>query len=341
MLGDVVQLKLFGETPVEEKPKKKLKPKKKHRISKTQYYCAMSAMQKYVRRGMVDDAIRCAKMVAERDTYSLKRRVATIALEDIGLGSWDVVRTQMDKIWGRAPVEDLLAALEAFAGAVKNRDADDGFNMVWWSRSRKWEPAVTLPDPDEYEFLVSHATYMDAPKEEVEQWWEWAEDEAAKRGAPCQAAIEFLKRWRKMVPYHTRHTVMLILARWERTWIRDPVTIMEDPGVKNPPMLGEQEMFPECSFDGHTRYGKIVFGKLEKDNELPESTMHHWTFFMEGARLDRWAAWENDYRSIVGPARFPEISENLRKAIGNVSGLSQWAWRRIAWPDHMREMGDL
>ena len=58
-------------------------------------WVAMSAMQKGIRRGDVDLALRAAVTLLKADTAKLWRRVAGIVVEDVGLGDLDCVRLVM------------------------------------------------------------------------------------------------------------------------------------------------------------------------------------------------------------------------------------------------------
>jgi len=100
-------------------------------------WVAMSAMQKSIRRGDVDLALRAAATLLEKDATKLWRRLAGIVFEDIGLASVKTIKLVMtttankvtrQQFGGEWAVASLL--VQQMAVAPKCRAADDLFIAV-------------------------------------------------------------------------------------------------------------------------------------------------------------------------------------------------------------------
>ena len=91
-----------------------------------------SALQKACRRNNVAEALRCVKVLVAADAPRLWRRVAVIAMEDIGNAGFDAIADAIfasrSKVWRDAHGGDLHVATYVVSGlctAVKCRAADD------------------------------------------------------------------------------------------------------------------------------------------------------------------------------------------------------------------------
>ena len=100
-------------------------------------WLAMSAMQKGIRRGDVDLALRAAATLLKSDPAKLWRRLTGVAVEDVGFGSVDTIRLVMAATAGKSfrqqfggewAVASLL--VEQMAISPKCRAADDLFLAV-------------------------------------------------------------------------------------------------------------------------------------------------------------------------------------------------------------------
>ena len=64
---------------------------------------ASGALQKAIRRGNEAEALACARLLVVRDPQRLWRRLAVIAMEDVGVGEFDVVANTISssrsKVW--------------------------------------------------------------------------------------------------------------------------------------------------------------------------------------------------------------------------------------------------
>ncbi|MGF7007189.1 hypothetical protein [Aminobacter sp. BE322] len=101
----------------------------------TSPFVAMSAMQKSIRRGDVDLALRAAATLLKSDPAKLWRRLTGIAFEDVGLASVDTIRLVMaaatskslrEEFGGEWAVASLL--VEQMAISPKCRATDD---LLW------------------------------------------------------------------------------------------------------------------------------------------------------------------------------------------------------------------
>ena len=93
---------------------------------------ASSALQKAIRRGNEAEALACARLLVDRDPQRLWRRLAVIALEDVGVGDFDVVANTISssrsKVWRDRQGGDWHVAsylVSRLCAAPKNRGTDD------------------------------------------------------------------------------------------------------------------------------------------------------------------------------------------------------------------------
>lgn len=100
-------------------------------------WVAMSAMQKGIRRGNVQLALRAALTLLEKDAAKLWRRLAGIVFEDVGLGSVETIRLAIAATASKAIRHELggdwvvaSALVERMCAAPKCRASDDLFLSV-------------------------------------------------------------------------------------------------------------------------------------------------------------------------------------------------------------------
>ncbi len=93
---------------------------------------AVSALQKAIRRGNAEEALSCARLLADKDAQRLWRRLAVIAMEDVGIGDFDVVSntiyTSRSKVWRDKQGGDWHVAsylVSRLCAAPKSRGTDD------------------------------------------------------------------------------------------------------------------------------------------------------------------------------------------------------------------------
>lgn len=315
------QLGLFGSTSVEEKPK----------FSESQFWVATSSLQKFIRRGMADHAVDMARVMWVRPP-NVRRRLMTIMMEDIGLGDWDrMVRCGDSMATTRATFEDVEREVRSLATAVKNRDTDDGFHLVTRAR-RGGNVGGTFPNQAEFDWLVKHSGHTD-PGFVSSHWWELTEHEAEQRSKECLERVKWLRSFSSRgSAWHCSNLALLTIVRWDldTNSLREPLGIRTDDEITQFEWLDEEKRFPEFGIDGHTRPGKVAYGKAQRDHGLDGDAMHGWFFFREGARLDRWAFWENDFRTLVVERCFVgPTPANVQEAVNDVKILRKWAWGKF------------
>ncbi len=93
---------------------------------------ASSALQKAIRRGNEAEALSCARLLVNRDPQRLWRRLAVIAMEDVGVGDFDVVANTIfasrSKVWRDKQGGDWHVAsylVPRLCTSPKNRGTDD------------------------------------------------------------------------------------------------------------------------------------------------------------------------------------------------------------------------
>ncbi len=95
-------------------------------------WLAASALQKAVRRGKREESLLCSRLLVTEDTQRIWRRLAVIAMEDVGVGDMEAtaqtVWASRSKAWrGKHGGEWHVASyvVGTLCGALKSRDTDD------------------------------------------------------------------------------------------------------------------------------------------------------------------------------------------------------------------------
>ncbi len=93
---------------------------------------ASSALQKAIRRGNAAEALSCTRLLVDNDPQRLWRRLAVIAMEDVGIGDFDVVSNTIyasrSKVWRDKQGGDWHVAsylVPRLCAAPKSRGTDD------------------------------------------------------------------------------------------------------------------------------------------------------------------------------------------------------------------------
>lgn len=335
-IGSIMQqASLF---PTEKRAKVMLAP------TESMYWMCTSALQKFIRRGMEDQAVQAARVMYEFNVDGLKRRLLTVSLEDIGLGDWSTVVEVGDSLRPLGKRNKIWTAYEEatrlLSRAVKNRDADDGGNLIYEARAGK----ISLPKvPDEEELDWLNREWWPRPDENAFEWWTWAEDRAQEKGRRCFENVRWLRSFTSTLRNHPGLCAGLLIYRWdsENDALRPPVGVKVDPNIRSGMRyLDDEGFFPDMVMDGHTRAGKVVFGKLQKEFGLPQGSLHLHQFFSDGAKLDRWAHWTNDYRSFAAETFFPAGRvEEIQDQVGEkLYDLRRWAFKKIVLDPHFAEL---
>lgn len=290
----------------------------------------MSSLQKFVRRGMVENAIKAARYMFDWRPPSLRRRLMVVCLEDIGLGDLDEVIEILGALKrGRLSFDAYAELITRMCNCTKNRDTDDAFNIVFEVRGGP----CTLPygiDAAELDYLAEHAIYIDGPFRNVE-FWEWARAEAGKRHARCLGYIDFLESIVSSSSWHANHLALLILYRWRGDGV------MREAGDDRLETVGDvvqvwgDGAFCDLGMDGHTRQGRTINGRVGDMLDINPTDVHRWDFFSRGARLDFRKYWGNDYRRIVTPFFVGSIDgDKLAEASRLIARLRREIWNALA-----------
>lgn len=242
------------------------------------YYVAMSAMQKLIRRGYGDAAAAQVDVVYRYDKQALKRRLLTAMLEDVGLGDWDVVSEQGARVVaGGLKLVGYQAVARELAGAIKNRDAQ----CIGAVRRQHGE---TFPE------LRARAE-LQALRATGPQAREYFAD------PPSHPKISVLRQvFASRVPGFAVALARLIEARESDVMSGPPTTVCTDVVVG---WWDEGRAVPMCALDGHTRGGKRVVAQLARELGLSDDRVARWLFHREGALVDRRVAWTNDYATAL------------------------------------------
>lgn len=270
------------------------------RGSETAYYLAMSSMQKFIRRGMAENAVKAARYMYDWRPPSLRRRLMVICLEDIGLGDLDEVVSILDLLkQGRLSFDAYADLIGRMCGCVKNRDTDDAFNIVLEMRTGG---ACTMPygvDVAELDFLVEHAIYLDSENNRNAEFWSWAKTEATARSERCLEYVSFLESVALASSWHANHLALLILWRWDGDSVSPHVGEDSSETVGDVIYVWGNGAFADLGMDGHTRQGRRINEQVGEMLGMDPADVHRWDFFDRGARLNVRRFWANDYRRIV------------------------------------------
>jgi len=148
------QLTLDGEVAGESEVKKAKKT-----VSGFDYYDAISALQKYIRRGMVEKAMFWAYELARTNPYHLWRRLQVIVVEDVGnaeaIIAIDTLH-RMAKVLGmesRDGIRCAVCAAKILAESKKDRRADEFIELM--------EKIELNKDQSELKAKYDELSYMD------------------------------------------------------------------------------------------------------------------------------------------------------------------------------------
>lgn len=322
----IAQLDLFGGEPVAAPPRVpglelcSTFPEPRGEVTDREFYTAVSAVQKCVRRNLPDLAVKMASFVYRRDKSTLRRRLGTMLTEDIGLGDLDILRRFGPRLLaGRLTWAEFETCTRGLCAAIKNRDGDDpSWAIVVPMQGGKLPPMEMFGDPAELHLLAEKFSPAD---------WSWVEAFAASNGPRCTETVRLIRSLAAMSQVHSYVVAILACHRWdvERDALSAPLGIHEDPRCQVD--FGLIDGFPDCAIDGHTRAGKAVYTRLSRIHQIPDGALHAYVFFNDGARLDRWAYWANDYRTIL-PRLHPKTT-TIGRALDNMRNERARAFRTL------------
>jgi hypothetical protein len=281
-------------------------------------WTATSALQKAIRRGLVGTAQRAAMTLIDHDARALWRRLAVIAVEDVGLGDLDAVAETMalaGDARARARLggerQSVLHVCRRLAEAPKDRSTDLLISVVL--HAPDLEPAREISGSIAVAERIKLSTRPDftLSQRAVATWYasgieNWPERRVG-RGDLAGLLAAFAAEG---VPLDLLQTVQVAARR-----TREPICVMLPllwltagggpvPHQTKTVATPELDGVPLCALDGHTRLGRQAIARLSRENgAIADFLVRHvpdfraqralqlGTFFADSARLDRKLAW--------------------------------------------------
>jgi hypothetical protein len=254
-------------------------------------WAAMSALQKAIRRGDVDLALRAAVTLLKADPAKLWRRLSGIVFEDIGLGSVETIRLVMagtsgktfrQRFGGEWAVASRL--VEQMAAAAKCRAADDLFIAV--SHHHELEPVradlATRDLPQHLRHLHERGALLGASLAALHasgvRWTRQVEGKAADAAATFDAmksagvdheiAVLAEQGWRR-----TREPLPVLLPLLTLAMTSGELSAQDD---EFPPIVIGQDGIPTYCLDGFSYEGKGALARfLRRDTATARWLRRH------------------------------------------------------------------
>lgn len=258
------------------------------KVTKAEYYVAMSSLQKFIRRGMPTAAKRAALVMHNAGASRLKRRLAIILLEDIAMGDMDATLDILSVLSSRQIGWRVYESLiERMCVATKSRDADDVFYLVREHRAGR------LPsgnhDPKEILKLSQRCGYVDDFGQA-----DWSGQTFKENHRRLVEPLLNLGKGAEWLPGNLIH---LILLRWDdaKNQLISPLEVKENPRAFDEKV--RDGFVSRFGLDGHTRYGKKLIGQSAREHGLEYDDLHFYRFWTQSAALNRRAIYVADYLS--------------------------------------------
>lgn len=261
-----------------------------------------SAVQKFVRRGMPEQACAvAAAMAAKGDARSLIRRLPAITVEDAGWQkAWILPRcmeiAKGDE--GDTPVEEILKILTFLATGPKDKDAAGLFDVGWLMHRQHKPPPDPAGMPDALRLALREGREEDAVWLSIgsllaldvngaKPAWEPLVEVALERCSPEAAEVVQAMQKRANAGVMTADygfflgaSIEMIL-HWSDGWIGkdgfEAIVPVKDETLKT---------LPWFTLDMHTVIGKIAMGSLTKKLGIDRELLDELWFFLESASLN-------------------------------------------------------
>jgi hypothetical protein len=281
-------------------------------------WTATSALQKAIRRGLVGTAQRAAMTLIEHDARALWRRLAVIAVEDVGLGDLAAVAEAVSLAGdARARARHggerhaILHVCRRLAEAPKDRSTDLLMSVV--RHAPDLEPAREISGSAAVAERIEHAMRPDwtLGQRAVAAWYAsglecWPERRVGRgdlAGLLAAFAAEGvppgLLQTAHAAARRTREPISAMLPLLWLTAGREPFP-QQTEAVATPELDG----VPLCALDGHTRLGRQAIARLAHANtaiadflvrQVPDyraqRALQLGVFYADSARLDRKLTW--------------------------------------------------
>lgn len=248
-----------------------------------------SALSKFVRRGLVDEAVAAARELGELNDFSLSQRLGAVTCEDVGWYWMPDVRAAVvtgrrddGGPWSRL---DLVAAL---AAASKDRSAGWLAAATWGGRR-----VATDTSPEAYRAAIAAGDHRGAlaiayAALEGGLWpGEWARVLSTPGIGPAASEIRDACLWRVRLTRSSAGEAIagIVLAAIEQPTVVPHLRAVEWHEAPLPDPL------PFWVYDGHTDLGRTATYQVAKERGLPVEMLQALQF---------------DFESIVcGPATIP------------------------------------
>jgi len=258
------------------------------KVPKPIYYLAKSALQKCIRRGLADQACRMAWYMERFNKGSVRRRLPVIAAEDVSFANLALMARVLDalRVRGGYSTTFIDRAVGDLAESVKCRDLDD----VWQIQGKARAGYMTAGlDCAEFRSIVGDFTYSI-----------WSDDQKAMFLSHPTNHICDEAQWvcRMMSAFRADIGINYACVGTQLAKARDFANaprVVED--VLDTPCLDASGHFPEAALDTHVFGSRRALESIANRNGASAEVAGLYLFLTEGARLDRRAVFECDYRA--------------------------------------------
>lgn len=323
--------------PDTEAPRPKLKPSIDVELLPKDkwFYAAVSGLQKAIRRGLADDAVLCARRVYASDrSWKLQHRIRTICFEDVAFGDLSLAMEIWDKTQAHSSLSEMEESCRRLAAATKNRDLDCGGHILYSCATDPTRGKSMFPDQDEIDFYKAHFVSYDKDDSfKHQEFWAWAKQEASSKPA-LSPIIDWLsdRSAKTKLGWYSVTAAILLIYR------TDAVGRLPQPTIRTTPKfeletkyLSKERGILLAAIDGHVLHGKMAIQAATKryGDEIGKQ-IHGYMFFSEGAILDKWAAFGNDYRGLAMKFLYPNPPQSLEDAFEYVQNARYGIFERAA-----------
>ncbi len=244
---------------------------------------ARSALSKFVRRGMVDEAVAAARELGALNDFSLSQRVGAIAAEDVG---WrfmpDVRAAVVDGRRADGQPFDRLDLVAALAAAPKDKSAS-------WLAAQVWEGrhVATETSPEAYRAAIEAGDHRGAlaiayAALDNRSWpGEWSRVFATPEIGPAASEIRDACLWRVRLTRSSAGEAIagIVLAAIEQPTVVPHLRAVEWHEIPLPDPL------PFWVYDQHVEGGRAATSQVASRHGLPVETVQALMFDFESLVL--------------------------------------------------------
>ena len=244
---------------------------------------AKSALSKFVRRGMVDEAVAAARELGALNDFSLSQRLGAVACEDVGWGYMPDVRAAVvDGQREDGKPFDRLDLVAALAAAPKDKSASWLAGQVWEGRH-----VATETSPEAYRAAIAAGDHRGAlaiayAALEGRLWpGEWSRVLSTPEIGPAASEIRDACLWRVRLTRSSAGEAIagIVLAAIEQPTVVPHLRAVEWHEVPLPDPL------PWFVADGHVDLGRAAIAQVATRHGLPIQTVQALMFDFESLVL--------------------------------------------------------